>query len=60
MAVVEHSVLINRSVEDVFQYVADFENYPNWNPLNIASLLLPLQIEQPTKSSHALIISNLI
>ena len=31
MAVVEHSVLINLPVEDVFQYVASFENYPKWN-----------------------------
>ena len=31
MAVVEHSVLINLPINDVFQYVAGFENYPNWN-----------------------------
>jgi hypothetical protein len=31
MAVVEHSALINSPVEDVFQYVAGFENYPKWN-----------------------------
>ena len=31
MAVVKHSVLINRPVDDVFQYVAGFENYPSWN-----------------------------
>jgi uncharacterized protein YndB with AHSA1/START domain len=31
MAVVERSMLINRPVEDVFQFVADFENYPKWN-----------------------------
>jgi uncharacterized protein YndB with AHSA1/START domain len=31
MALVESSVLINRPVEDVFQFIADFENYPKWN-----------------------------
>ncbi len=31
MALVERSVLINRPVEVVFQFIADFENYPTWN-----------------------------
>jgi hypothetical protein len=31
MAVVESSIVINRGGEDVFQYIADFENYPSWN-----------------------------
>jgi len=31
MAIVEHSIIINRPVKDVFQYVAGFENYPKWN-----------------------------
>ena len=31
MAIVERSVLINRPIEDVFDYVASFENYPKWN-----------------------------
>jgi uncharacterized protein YndB with AHSA1/START domain len=31
MAVVEQSVLINRPIEDVFNFVAGFENYPEWN-----------------------------
>lgn len=31
MALVERSILINRPVEDVFQFVAGFENYPKWN-----------------------------
>ena len=30
MAQVKQSVVINRSIEDVFQYIADFENYPKW------------------------------
>jgi carbon monoxide dehydrogenase subunit G len=31
VVVLERSVLINRPIEDVFQFVADFENYPRWN-----------------------------
>ena len=31
MAVVKQSVLINRPVKDVFNFVAGFENYPQWN-----------------------------
>ena len=31
MVILERSVSINRPVEDVFQFVADFKNYPRWN-----------------------------
>ena len=31
MAGVKQYVLINRPAEDVFRFVADFENYPRWN-----------------------------
>jgi hypothetical protein len=30
---VERSVVIGRSVEDVFTYMADFEHEPEWNPV---------------------------
>ena len=31
MITIKSSVSINRPVEEVFQFVADFENYPKWN-----------------------------
>ena len=31
MALVEYSILINIPVQDLFEYVAGFENYPKWN-----------------------------
>ncbi|HEY95796.1 MAG TPA: hypothetical protein G4O15_12760 [Dehalococcoidia bacterium] len=31
MALVECSILIDRQVQDIFEYVASFENYPKWN-----------------------------
>ena len=27
---VKQSIVINRPIEEVFQYIADFENYPKW------------------------------
>ena len=31
MAMVKRSILINQPVDVVFQFIADFENYPEWN-----------------------------
>jgi uncharacterized protein YndB with AHSA1/START domain len=31
MITLEQSMLINRPINDVFQFIADFENYPKWN-----------------------------
>jgi uncharacterized protein YndB with AHSA1/START domain len=32
MPVVEHKVLINRSVSDIFRFMSDFANNPKWQP----------------------------
>jgi len=31
MTKVEHSVVINRPIEEVFSYVTDIGNWPQWN-----------------------------
>ena len=35
MPVVEHKVLINRSVSDIFRFMSDFANNPKWQPASM-------------------------
>lgn len=35
MPVVEHKVLINRSVSDIFRFMSDFANNPKWQPTSV-------------------------
>lgn len=35
MPVIQHSIQINRSVTDIFRFVADFGNTPQWYPASI-------------------------
>ena len=35
MPVVEHKVMINRSVAEIFRFMADFSNNPKWQPDSI-------------------------
>jgi uncharacterized protein YndB with AHSA1/START domain len=35
MPLIEHKQQINRSVAEVFRYMADFSNNPNWQPSSI-------------------------
>lgn len=36
MPVIQHKVSINRSVTDVFRFVADFKNNPKWQPTSVS------------------------
>ena len=56
MAVVEHSVLINRPVDGVFQYVVAFENYPSWNH----SMLECKRVNEESKGIGTVFNSNMV
>jgi uncharacterized protein YndB with AHSA1/START domain len=36
MPVIEHKVMINRPVTDVFRFVTDFSNSPKWQPSGVS------------------------
>lgn len=35
MPVIEHKVMINRSVAEIFRFMADFSNNPKWQPASM-------------------------